>query len=61
VTWKEVIRKLKAAGFVEHRTGKGSHRLFVHPTTGQRVWTTVKGHDAGHLGTRILREAGILK
>jgi predicted RNA binding protein YcfA (HicA-like mRNA interferase family) len=29
VTWNEVIRKLKAAGFVEKRTGKGSHRLFV--------------------------------
>src|SRR5689334_17616694 len=28
VTWKEVIRKLKAAGFVEKRTGKGSHLLF---------------------------------
>jgi DNA-binding FadR family transcriptional regulator len=23
--WKEVIRKLKAAGFVEKRRGKGSH------------------------------------
>jgi DNA-binding FadR family transcriptional regulator len=33
VTWKEVIRKLKAAGFVEKRTGKGAHRLFVNPTT----------------------------
>ena len=25
-----MIRKLKAAGFVEKRTGKGAHRLFVN-------------------------------
>jgi predicted RNA binding protein YcfA (HicA-like mRNA interferase family) len=59
VTWKEVVRKLKKAGFVEQRTGKGSHRKFVHPTTGREVWVTMHGHDAGQLGNRILREAGI--
>jgi hypothetical protein len=32
MTWKEVIRKLKAAGFVEKRTGKGSHLLFIQRT-----------------------------
>jgi predicted RNA binding protein YcfA (HicA-like mRNA interferase family) len=60
VTWKEVIRKLKAAGFVEQRTGKGSHRLFVHPKTGKEVWVTSHGHDAGKLGYRILKDAGVL-
>ena len=59
VTWKEVIRKLKAAGFVEKRTGKGSHLLFVHPETGKEIWVTVHGHDAGRLGHRILRDAGV--
>jgi len=59
VTWKEVVRKLKKAGFVEQRTGKGSHRKFVHSTTGREVWVTMHGHDAGQLGNRILREAGI--
>ena len=59
VTWKEVIRKLKAAGFVEKRTGKGSHRLFVRPESGKEVWVTVHGHDAGRLGNRILRDAGV--
>ena len=58
VTWNEVIRTLKAAGFVE-RTGKGSHRLFVHPESGKEVWVTVHGHDAGRLGNRILRDAGV--
>jgi DNA-binding FadR family transcriptional regulator len=46
VTWKEVIRRLKAAGFVEKRTGKG-------------FWVTMHGHDAGKLGNRILRDAGV--
>ena len=61
VTWNEVIRKLKAAGFVEDRTGKGSHLKLVNPTTGKEVWVTVHGtQDAGHLGNRILRDAGVL-
>ena len=59
MTWNEVIRTLKAAGFVEKRTGKGSHRLFVHPQTGKVVWVTVHGRVAGRLGTRFLRDAGV--
>lgn len=60
MTWGEVIRKLKKAGFVESRTGKGSHRKFVHPGTRQEVWVAVHTKkDAGRLGERILREAGV--
>ena len=59
VTWKEVIRKLKAAGFVEKRTGKCGHLLFVHPESGKEIWVTVHGHDAGRLGNRILRDAEV--
>ncbi len=59
MTWKEVIRKLRAAGFVERRIGKGSHLLFVHPKSGKEVWVSVHGHDAGRLGNRILRDAGV--
>ena len=58
MSWKEVIRKLKAAGFVEKRTGKGAHKLFVNPATGKEVWVTV--HGAGKLGSRILRDAGVV-
>lgn len=57
--WTEVIRKLKSAGFVEKRHGHGSHRLFVQPSTGKEVWVTMHGHDAGRLGDRILRDAGV--
>ena len=60
VSWKEVIRKLKAAGFVEKRTGKGAHPLFVNPATAKEVWVTVHGHDAGKLGSRILRDARVM-
>ena len=38
MTWGEVIRTLKAAGYAEVRTGKGSHRLFRHTATGQEIW-----------------------
>ena len=54
-----MIRTLKAAGFVEERTGKGAHRLFVNARTGKEVWVTMHGHDAGRLGYRILRDAGV--
>ena len=58
MTWAEVIRKLKAAGFIEVRSGKGSHLLLKHPTSGKEVWVAVHTKkDAGRLGNRILREA----
>lgn len=63
MTWAEVIRKLRAAGFVEVRSGKGSHLLLRHPTTGKEAWVAVHTKktkkDAGRLGNRILREAGV--
>ena len=60
VTWAEVIRKLRAAGFIEVRSGKGSHLLLKHPTSGKEVWVAVHTKkDAGRLGNRILREAGV--
>jgi len=60
VTWAEVIRRLKAAGFVEVRSGKGSRRLLKQPTTGKEVWVAVHTKkDADWLGNRILREAGV--
>jgi predicted RNA binding protein YcfA (HicA-like mRNA interferase family) len=60
VTWADVIRKLKAAGFIEVRSGNGSHRLLKHPLSGKEVWVAVHAKkDAGRLGDRILREAGV--
>jgi predicted RNA binding protein YcfA (HicA-like mRNA interferase family) len=59
VTWAELIRRLKAAGFEEHRSGQGSHRQFVHPVT-QRV-ITIAAHTKKEVGTglatKILKEA----
>ena len=59
VTWAEVIRKLKAAGFLVVRSGNGSHLLLKHPASGKEVWVAVHTKkDSGRLGNRILREAG---
>ena len=55
-----MIRKLKAAGFIEVRSGNRSHRLLKHRTSGKEVWVAVHTKkDAGRLGNRILREAGV--
>ena len=60
MTWAEVIRKLKTAGFVEVRSGKGSHLMMRNPDTVKEVWVAVHTKkDAGRLGARILREAGV--
>jgi predicted RNA binding protein YcfA (HicA-like mRNA interferase family) len=54
------MRRLRAAGFIEVRSGKGSQRLFKHPDSGKEIWVAVHTKkDAGQLGNRILREAGI--
>ena len=51
MTWGEVIRRLKAAGFVEVRSGKGSHSLYRHPAKGQEVWVAIHTKkDAGQFG-----------
>ena len=60
-TWGELLRRLKAAGFVELRAGKGSHRQFVHTKTKRVI--TVSVHTKKEVGTglahRILKEAGL--
>jgi predicted RNA binding protein YcfA (HicA-like mRNA interferase family) len=52
---------LKAAGYVEQRTGKGSHRQFVHPATGHVITVAVhtKKEVGSGLANRILKEAGL--
>jgi predicted RNA binding protein YcfA (HicA-like mRNA interferase family) len=61
VTWSELIRRLKAAGYVERRAGKGSHRQFVHPATGHVITVAVhtKKEVGSGLANRILKEAGL--
>ena len=61
VTWAELIRLLKANGFEELRTGKGSHRQFCNRAN-QRI-VTVAVHTKKEVGAgllnRILKDAGI--
>lgn len=61
MTWGELVRRLKAAGFVEQRRARGSHRQFIHPTRKKVI--TVSVHTKKQVGTglarRILKEAGL--
>ncbi|HEV8394766.1 MAG TPA: type II toxin-antitoxin system HicA family toxin [Vicinamibacterales bacterium] len=61
MTWGELIRRLKKAGFVPAKTGKGSHQQLVHPKTGQVI--TISVHTKKEVGTglaaRILKDAGL--
>ena len=59
-TAKEVIRKLRRAGFVFDRQAKGSHEIWYNPQTHRR--TIVPNHPGlvpkGTLRT-IVRDAGL--
>ena len=61
MTWGELIRKLKKAGFVEQRKGKGSHRQFINKDTGAVVTVAIHTKkDVGPgLANKILKEAGL--
>ena len=61
LTSKEVIRKLRKAGFVFDRQAKGSHEIWLNPITRRR--TTIPNHPGTSIpkGTlkAILRAAGL--
>ena len=58
--YKEIVRKLKKAGFEFDRNAKGSHEIWWNPTT--RARTTIPNHPGdmpeGTLRA-ILKQAGI--
>lgn len=58
--YRDVVRRLRAAGFVFDRNAAGSHELWYNPTT--RRYTTVANHPGdipeGTLRA-ILRQAAI--
>lgn len=60
MTYREVVSRLRAAGFRFDRQAKGSHEIWYNPRTKRR--TTVPNHP-GNLprGTlrAIIREAGL--
>jgi predicted RNA binding protein YcfA (HicA-like mRNA interferase family) len=61
MTWGELIRLLKAHGWRETRTGKGSHLLLTHTERRAMIW--VSRHTKKEVGTalarQILRGAGV--
>ena len=60
LTAKQVIQKLRRAGFVFDRQAKGSHEIWYNPTTHRRV--TIPNHP-GNIpkGTlrAIIRDSGL--
>jgi predicted RNA binding protein YcfA (HicA-like mRNA interferase family) len=60
-TAREVIKKLKKAGFAFDRQAKGSHEIWYDPTTKRR--TTIPNHPGVDIpkGTlsAIIKEAGL--
>ena len=60
MTWAGLFPRLRAAGFVEERIGKGCHRKLVPPVTRKEVWVSMHTRkDVGRLARRILRDAGL--
>jgi len=60
MTYRDVVARLRGAGFVFDRQAKGSHEIWYNPKTKRR--TTVP-HHPGNLPTgtlrAIIREAGL--
>lgn len=60
LTYRQVVERLRMAGFVFDRQAKGSHEVWYNPTTRRR--TTVPNHPGtiakGTLRA-IIREAGL--
>ena len=61
LTTRDVIKKLKKAGFVFDRQAKGSHEIWYNPITKRR--TTIPNHPGADIpkGTlkAIIKEAGL--
>ena len=51
-TYKDVIKKLKSAGFIYDRNAKGSHEVWYHPE--KKLRTTVTNHP-GTLSKGVVR------
>ncbi len=62
MTYRELVRKLRTAGFEFDRSAAGSHEIWYNPTTRRR--TTVPNHPGDlAVGTlrAIIRQAGLTK
>jgi predicted RNA binding protein YcfA (HicA-like mRNA interferase family) len=60
MTYRDVVARLRAAGFIFDRQAKGSHEIWYNPQTHRR--TTVPNHPGDiHRGTlrAIIRETGL--
>ena len=62
MTSKEMVKLLLAHGFVEIKSGKGSHRKFHNPQTNRTVPVPYYNKDLGKgIEQAILKQAGLKK
>lgn len=59
--YRDLVKRLQALGCEELRVGKGSHRIWRNPTTGQVTTVPDWGHKDLSPGTvrGIIRELGL--
>jgi predicted RNA binding protein YcfA (HicA-like mRNA interferase family) len=58
--YRELVSILRANGFDLLRTGKGSHEIWVHRTTGRHV-TVPRTTKSRHTANDVLKQAGLQK
>jgi predicted RNA binding protein YcfA (HicA-like mRNA interferase family) len=57
--YREIVRRLAAAGWVRTVGGKGSHEKWAHPQTGRIV--IVPQSKSRHTANEVLKQAGLPK
>jgi predicted RNA binding protein YcfA (HicA-like mRNA interferase family) len=58
--YRELVKILRNNGWQLHRSGKGSHEIWVNPTTGRGV-TVPRNTKSRHTANDVLKQAGLEK
>ncbi len=58
--YRELIAVLRANGFHFARSGKGSHEIWLNPTTKRSV-TVPRSTKSRHTANEVLKQAGLEK
>jgi predicted RNA binding protein YcfA (HicA-like mRNA interferase family) len=58
--YRELVRILRSNGWQLHRTGKGSHEIWVNPANGRAV-TVPRNTKSRHTANDVLKQADLEK
>jgi predicted RNA binding protein YcfA (HicA-like mRNA interferase family) len=58
--YRELVKVLRNNGFQLHRSGKGSHEIWLNPTNGCAV-TVPRTTKSRHTANDVLKQAGLEK